>query len=149
MGETRRAARVLLIDGDGSVLLLFGRDPSVSGSGWWLTPGGGIEGDESLIDAAIREVFEETGCRLHRVDGPVGTREIRFTFEGEDIHQFETYFAARVDRFDIDRSGWTDLEQRSMSEFRWWTRSELKTTSDSVYPENLLAMLETAEELSA
>jgi 8-oxo-dGTP pyrophosphatase MutT (NUDIX family) len=58
----RRAARVLLLDEDSRVLLLFGRDPTLpDDSGWWFTPGGGVEGRESLADAAIREVSEETG----------------------------------------------------------------------------------------
>jgi 8-oxo-dGTP pyrophosphatase MutT (NUDIX family) len=138
----RLAARVLLIDPDGRVLLLFGADPSLEDdAGWWFTPGGGVEGAESLTEAAIREVFEETGLRLETVTGPIGNRDTRFTFEGVEIHQVETYFTASVDAFEIDRSGWSELEQRSVHGSRWWSIPQLETTSDTVYPEILLDLL--------
>ena len=36
-------------------------------SGWWLIPGGGLEGNESLEDCCIREVEEETGYIVHPI----------------------------------------------------------------------------------
>ncbi|HEY5230675.1 MAG TPA: NUDIX domain-containing protein [Galbitalea sp.] len=142
MADIRRAARVLLIDRDGRVLLLFGADPSLTDdAGWWFTPGGGVEGSESLIETAIREVFEETGLRLEAVTGPIGHRDTTFTFEGVEIHQVETYYTASVDAFEIDRSGWSELEQRSVHGSRWWSVAELEATRDTVYPEILLELL--------
>jgi 8-oxo-dGTP pyrophosphatase MutT (NUDIX family) len=133
---------VLLIDGDRRVLLLFGADPSrPEDPGWWFTPGGGVEGSETLRETAIREVHEETGLLLETVAGPIGERDTTFTFEGEVIHQLETYFTAPAETFEIDRSGWTDLEQRSVQRARWWSVDELAATADTVYPENLLELL--------
>ena len=149
MAGIRRAARVLLLDPDGRVLLLFGADPSLADDdGWWFTPGGGVEGNESLLEAAIREVFEETGLRLETVAGPIGHRDTTFTFEGVEIHQVETYFTASVDAFEIDRSGWSELEQRSVHGSRWWSVTELEATSDTVFPETLLELLRTIPRLA-
>jgi 8-oxo-dGTP pyrophosphatase MutT (NUDIX family) len=129
------------------VLLLFGRDPSLDDDpGWWFTPGGGVEGTESLIEAAIREVFEETGLQLETINGPIGDRDTRFTFEGVEIHQVETYFTASVERYEIDRSGWSELEQRSVHGSRWWSIAELESTVETVFPEILLDLLRTAPE---
>jgi hypothetical protein len=42
----------------------------------------------------------------------------------------------------VDTRGFTDLEVRSVFEHRWWTRAQLRATSDTVYPEGLLALLD-------
>ena len=145
MTDVRRAVRVLLLDEHDRVLLLFGRDSSLPADpGWWFTPGGGVEGAETSVEAAIREVFEETGMRLPAVSGPVGHRDTTFTFEGTEIHQVETYFSASVDAFEIERTGWTELERRSVLGARWWAVHELETTTDTVYPENIVEFIRTA-----
>ena len=44
----RNAARVLLIDPGGRLLLVHGGDPADPSAGsWWFTPGGGMEPGES------------------------------------------------------------------------------------------------------
>ena len=60
----RQAARVVLVDGR-RVLLQQGMDPGRPEDGaWWLTPGGGLIDGESIEDAAVREILEETGLGL-------------------------------------------------------------------------------------
>lgn len=59
----RRSARVLLLDGDGRILLFrCYLDSSRPGLGHcWVTPGGGVNDGETLVEAAVRELREETG----------------------------------------------------------------------------------------
>ena len=40
--------------------------------------------------------------------------------------------------------GLTELEQRALQEFRWWTLDALRTTEETVYPERLPDMLAAA-----
>lgn len=138
----RRAARVLLLDGDDRLLLFCGVDPHVPDVRFWFTPGGGVEDGESLTDAARRELREETGCADVEFGPPVWTRESGFDFEGEAVQQHETYFVARVPAWEVDTSGFTDLEQRAVLWHRWWTLDELRVTPETVYPSTLARHLD-------
>ncbi|MEV5560846.1 NUDIX domain-containing protein [Nonomuraea wenchangensis] len=58
--SARPAARVVCLDGDGRVLLLHWYD-RVAHADVWEPPGGGIDPGETALDAARRELTEETG----------------------------------------------------------------------------------------
>lgn len=62
------AASACIFRGDTVLLVQRGKPPY---AGSWNLPGGSIELGEKAIDAAAREVLEETGisCRLHSVAG--------------------------------------------------------------------------------
>jgi 8-oxo-dGTP diphosphatase len=61
--HTRLAAYALIVDETERILLAW-----CNGSGWmkpcWTLPGGGVEYDESVEQAVLREVLEETGYRV-------------------------------------------------------------------------------------
>lgn len=75
------AAGVAVRDGEGRVLL--GRH---SNGGVWVLPGGAVEPEESPADAAVREVWEETGLyvRLDGIVGLYGGRECTVRYENGD-----------------------------------------------------------------
>ena len=55
-------AAAILVNDKGEVLLLQRDDkPDIIYPNLWNFPGGGVEAGESLMEAALREVFEETG----------------------------------------------------------------------------------------
>jgi ADP-ribose pyrophosphatase YjhB (NUDIX family) len=140
--QERRAARVLLLDGDDRLLLFCGVDPYVPDVRFWFTPGGGVEDGESLTDAARRELREETGCADVEIGPAVWVRQSDVDFEGEPVQQHETYFVARVPAWEVDTSGFTDLEQRAVLWHRWWTLDELRATPETVYPTALARHLD-------
>jgi ADP-ribose pyrophosphatase YjhB (NUDIX family) len=137
----RTTARVLLLDADDRLLLFHGVDPHVPDVTFWFTPGGGVEPGEGLEEAARRELAEETGCTEVQLEGPAWTRTAEFSFEGEAIRSFETFYVARVPAWDVDTRGFTDLERRAVHAHRWWRLDELEGTADLVYPTELPRLL--------
>jgi len=141
-GAFRATSRVLLIDPVGAVLMFlqYGRDHAVHPR--WITPGGGVDPGESHDQAAIREVFEETGLALETVPEP---------FLDEDFapdqrwHPYQrghwAWYDMRVDRFNPARDGWTDEERADVVEWRWMTADELAAEVHDVEPETLPRML--------
>lgn len=70
----RLSARLLILDEAGRILLfrfVYKRGP-LAGQDFWGTPGDGVEGDETLEQAALRELVEETGLRRDSVGSEIG-----------------------------------------------------------------------------
>jgi 8-oxo-dGTP pyrophosphatase MutT (NUDIX family) len=141
----RLAARVLLIDAAGRLLLFRGSDPARPEAGtWWFTPGGGVEPGESLAEAARREALEETGHRLPDDLGPVVlVRTSEFSFQGQDYRQTDHFFRVTATHSEVDYSGWTETDREALHLHRWWTPDELRETSERVFPEGLWEVIAT------
>ncbi|MCD2188329.1 NUDIX hydrolase [Actinomycetospora soli] len=141
----RDAARVVVLDPDERVLLFEGVDPARPTETFWFTPGGGIEPGEEPARAAARELHEETGVAVGGTDelaGPVWVRDVLFSHDGVAYAARELFFLLRVDPTpEIDVSGFTELERRTVRRHRWWTRTELAATVDVVYPRQLADLL--------
>jgi 8-oxo-dGTP pyrophosphatase MutT (NUDIX family) len=105
----RRSAKVLLLDPDGRVLLFNDVDPAQpSRTPIWFPVGGGIDQGETVEEAAVREVKEETGLLISDLGPVVMTRHVNFTFDGDSYDQHETYYAVQTDAFVPDPRGWTE-----------------------------------------
>ena len=138
----RRAARVLLVDPQGRVLLFRGLDPHQPGSGsWWFTPGGGLDDGEDDEAAARREVREETGLVVLHLGPVLGETDSDFTFMGQRIVQSNVYYGVRVETFEPEASGWSQVERDSVVEHRWWGADDLRTTTETVLPPTLADLL--------
>ena len=134
----RRAAKVIVVDESGRVLLFRGIDASQPQVGhWWFTPGGGLDPGESGEVAARREIFEETGLRVASLGPVVLKRRAEFESERVRYSQQEDYFLVVVRHFDLDDSGWSDTERRLVNAHRWWSLDELRVTTETVYPAGL------------
>lgn len=139
----RRAARVLLVDAAGRVLLLQGVDPSRPDEPYWMTPGGGIEGDEDPATCAVRELFEETGIRLEPASlaGPVWDEIVDFEFHGVPYRQEQVFYAARVAGGPVAPTRLDEGERRCLLGHRWWRPAEFATTTERYYPRQLPELL--------
>jgi 8-oxo-dGTP pyrophosphatase MutT (NUDIX family) len=139
----RRAARVLVVDAAGRVLMLQGFDPSDPARRYWFTVGGGLEPGESVAEAAVRELFEETGLRIP-VDGlgpAVWSDVTEFPFDGHRYRQEQSWFLVRVSAWEVDRSGFDDIERATISDVAWWSASDFEASQDAYYPPDLPSLL--------
>lgn len=137
----RPTARVLLLDATDRILLMKGRLPSApERPGVWFTVGGGVEAGETFIQAAAREIREETGITDFTLGPIVWIRE-GVMHMPEAIHFRECYVVARCEGAEPTREGWTALEHQLIDDIRWWTLAELIMTTDRVYPIGLAQRL--------
>jgi ADP-ribose pyrophosphatase YjhB (NUDIX family) len=117
--DIRVAAYAVIID-EGRILLAHWSQGGYSG---WTLPGGGIDPGEDPADAAVREIFEETGYRaelgaLIGVDSKVIPAEQRLSGSGAPLHALRIVFTATVVGGDLtnelhgstDEAAWFALE---------------------------------------
>src|SRR5205814_1620193 len=114
----RLASRVVLIDDRQRVLLLKWLRPD--GDAVWITPGGALEAGESFEEAAVRELWEETGLRDVVLAEQVWESANFFSIQGKLIRSEHHYFVARVGPVLISNANMDELERAVNGEHKWW-----------------------------
>ncbi|SDJ17028.1 ADP-ribose pyrophosphatase YjhB, NUDIX family [Frankineae bacterium MT45] len=142
----RVGARVLLLDPNGRLLLIhehydyFGQERRTH----WITPGGGIEADETLQQAAAREVYEETGIVIELAPQatPVHRTGRLWSGGGNVYDQVDHFFVVRLEaEADVVAASPTPEEVASAIGHRWWSASELATTDERLLPPDIANLL--------
>ena len=105
------SVNVVVVDDQGRILLIRRTDNEN-----WAVPGGGMDLGESISDAAVREVKEETGIDIE-VTGVVGIytnprHVIEYTSNGEVRQEFSIVFTGRP-------VGGSPTPSSESSEVRW------------------------------
>jgi 8-oxo-dGTP pyrophosphatase MutT (NUDIX family) len=138
----RVGGRLILLDPLDRVLLIHERIQD--GTTHWLTPGGGVEGDESPRTAAEREAGEEIGLdvTLPSDAQPVLTTQRLWSWNDVVYDQTDYFFLARVPQaHDPAPRGLTDQEKVTLLGFRWWSGAELRATGEVLVPGDLADVL--------
>jgi 8-oxo-dGTP pyrophosphatase MutT (NUDIX family) len=98
----------------------------VDGRSWWCPPGGGADGNEPLLAAAERELFEETGVRASA--GTI-TYLLDFIIDDPPCRNLEVYVLMHEPR---GEPAVPDNETRYLKEARYIRRDEMAGLT--VYP---------------
>ncbi len=142
----REAARIVLFDAAGRLLMARGHDAAQPSRSWWFTIGGGLEPGEDPRLGAVRELYEETGLSVapSALIGPVMYRSAEFDFLAVTARQDEWFFVAHVGDHapGLEGTGWTELEKSVIDEQCWWDLDALEQVAavSEVYPRGLVEL---------
>jgi 8-oxo-dGTP pyrophosphatase MutT (NUDIX family) len=141
----RSCVRVVLRDRAGRILLFRAVLASRSDTHWWELPGGGIEPGESLQDAAVREIREETGLEISpaQVGPPRWRRTSTWTARGIRRLQHEVVVAVDLDAEapPVTGGGRTAEEAEEYIDSRWWEVADVLASRERFYPGRLPQLL--------
>src|SRR4051794_24848853 len=140
MDETpilRPSARVLLINGQDRLLLIRAR---LEAEEVWLTPGGGVREGETFEEAALRELWEETGVGDVDLGPCVWMRTHVFPWDGKVYKQQERYYPVLVDEVEITDQYREEAERGVLADYRWWSLAEIDA-SDAIFVPRQLGLL--------
>ena len=131
----RRAVRAILLTPERDILLMRIRPPH-GGDAFWITPGGGLEENETPGEGLRRELREELGLTDFAVGPLVWRRQHTFNWGEKRFCQREEYRIVEIARrFEPVMSD--EIEMKVLDAFRWWTRAELAAAEEQLTPLSL------------
>ena len=122
----RLAARGIVIRYDGKVAIFHKRNKNE-----YKLPGGGIDADETPKQAFEREVLEETGCRVEKIEALGLTEEYKTL---SNFKQTSYIFWGRV-KEDTRKLGLTEKERNEGGELIWEEPSKALELISNCYDE--------------
>ncbi len=102
---------------------------------WLMPPGGGLLEGETVLDGAVREVFEETGLTTE----PERIIYVRQFVEDErNYHNLETYVLLRKTGGELAKGYDPEEETQYIQDVGYYTRDQLLESNLTVHPAWLL-----------
>ena len=140
--DTRRCSRLMIVDEKGRLLLFQYKDEHKP-EPFWATAGGELIEGETYLDAAQRELYEETG--LENDIGPLlmEREEVFAVARSTPVLWKEQYYLVNCSsKSKVFAAQWTEEEQSTIQKWKWWSLAEIeKLDESSLKPECLTALL--------
>ena len=104
----------------------------------WVTPGGGLDADETYEECIKREIYEELGLEDVEIGEYVWYRNIWFeTTEGNSVLSKERYFVVHVGSIDFSFEHMTKYEKPLTKAGRWWSVEDISSSKEEFFIDNL------------
>ncbi len=105
--------------------------------------GGECDVHEDYAQGARRELREETG--IDAMPRPLGVeKRAEYVYAGEPVAAVEQFFRHSTQVAAIDTTGHTELEREVMQEHRWFTRVAVAACPETIYPLDILELVDRA-----
>lgn len=135
----------MLVDAEERVLLFGTQLPPASGRAdgrtFWITPGGGLNQGETHEEAAVRELWEETGLRDVPIGPCIWTRNHVFRWGEHYFDQQERFYLVRIESHEVTTENFEEHEKDFMVSHRWWSLEELRDCAEHLVPNDFASLL--------
>ena len=139
----RKSSRLVIVNQRDEIFLFCHQDPPRRRNPrrYWVTPGGGVEPGETWEQAAIREMWEETGINGVPL-GPWVWFRTKVDPEAEPpFLSVERYFLVRVDRDDVNFDNQFEYEREVYLQHQWWSVAAIRASNETFYPAGMADLL--------
>ncbi|HET6400922.1 MAG TPA: NUDIX hydrolase [Candidatus Kapabacteria bacterium] len=140
--KIRNQARGIVINSRGEMLLVKHADTVPADPNeperleYWVAPGGGLEVGETYEEAAIREVFEETGLEVRGECRHIHTLEKLLMFGNELRMMHAQYYLIHHAEEPSEVRNADPGE--GITDVRWWSYEECLQSNETFIPHGIL-----------
>lgn len=138
----RNSVKVLLLNDQNEILLICADGSKITYANgkyygrFWFPIGGKIEAGEDLFDAAIREIYEETGIKKEEIElGPiVWFGEFDLNLSGIITKLKQKFIVARTKKHNASLTNLDDWEKKVIKEIKWFSLEKIKNSIEVIFP---------------
>jgi 8-oxo-dGTP pyrophosphatase MutT (NUDIX family) len=141
----RNAVKIVLLNDANELLLMCIDDPTIRSLGkqygghFWTLIGGAIEPNESIRQAAEREIFEETGFTTADVEfgAHVWFGEMDLVLYDKPTHIRQEFLVARTKTNDPSLAHLIGREKEVVKKVEWFSLDRIINSGELIYPVRL------------
>ncbi|MED3663700.1 NUDIX domain-containing protein [Geobacillus stearothermophilus] len=135
----RKCARAVIINERNEILLQqFEFRDVVGNKVLWVTPGGGIEENETPAEALKRELYEELGIVVDLLGGPIFQLDVWIEGKQGYFISREIYYHVTIQSDTVlSIEHMTKNEKDTLKGLKWWSKDELQKI-DNFAPREIL-----------
>jgi 8-oxo-dGTP pyrophosphatase MutT (NUDIX family) len=137
----RKSVKILLINDNKELLLMYCKGSTITKDGtiyshFWFPIGGGIEKNETLHEAIIRELYEETGLKKEQIEiGPIVWHGIfEFIYNGVLTNQDETFVVVKTKEKAVFLNKLDEWEKKFVDKIRWFSLKQILNCKQIIFP---------------